>query len=449
MRKLAFYVIIAAAFLSSCKPEIERSSFTKISPYIYGQNLWLTQGSEGRKGYIQNGLWPKIKDSGVKIVRIGGNGYDRSMPSMDTLTLWVKSIKSIGAEPFLQVSKYKSSHEAAELVKYFNIENNLQIKYWSISNEPYFKGEFTIDSISKYIKTHASAMKAVDPDIKIFAPDAASYYPELYEKLLMDNNLSIAGRDEYGHWYIDGISFHNYPNGKEYTRSDVIFKSVSKIRGMMMQLKHDIDKANTKYNREGADRLIWGLTEFNITYRNPDLMKVEGIAVPSFINGQFWAEVFGLCMEYGAFTATPWCIQESDRQSTYFGYIGGPPEFNLHSTYYHMQILSDYISGQFFKIKIMSPYLKGFGAETKDGYSILLMNQNASISYSFSFDNAVKNNPKQHTHIELPQGLKLSLADTIEANTTLLISFNKQGKLKKVLTYNLDLASKNKPPFIK
>ena len=109
----------------------------KISPYLFGQNHWMDRSDEGtRPGYIYK-LWPKIKESGIKTVRIGGGGYERRLPNRPALTAIVDSIQSIGAEPILQVPSYYSAEEAAGLVKYFNKNPARKpIKFWSIGNEP-------------------------------------------------------------------------------------------------------------------------------------------------------------------------------------------------------------------------------------------------------------------------------------------------------------------------
>ncbi|MFA9393032.1 MAG: glycoside hydrolase family 44 protein [Prolixibacteraceae bacterium] len=443
-------IIILSLFiflsLAGCQTKEKTIELPTISPYLFGQNLWLTNGAEGRHGYIQESLWPKVEASGVKIVRIGGNGYDQKLPGLDTLTAWVKSIKAIGAEPMLQVSKYETAEKAASVVKYFNVDQELYIKYWAIGNEPYIIHHVPIEEISEYIKKTASAMKAVDPSIKIFAPDEAAYSNELYEALLLDDKKSVAGRDDNGNWYIDGVTFHNYPNGKDYNRSDVIFYSVSKMRNMMMNLKADIAMANEKYQRFGDDALMWGLTEFNITYRNPDNLGVEGIAVPSFINGQFWADVFGMAMEYGAFCVTPWCIQESDRNETYFGYISGPPEFTPHSTYYHMQMMAENMQGSYVKINTNHPYVKAFGAVNNETSTILLMNQ--SDQENVQFDLRKMNQPESQVGLSIQSSIsiKANLKGTIAPNTTRLYEFDKNGKLIKALEYNLEMAGENHAP---
>lgn len=416
----------------------------EISPYLFGQNLWLSNGSEGRPGYIDE-LWPRVEQSGARIIRIGGAGYDNNLPHIDTLTKWVKAIKAIGAEPLLQVSKFESAQKAADLVKYFNKDHDLRISFWSIGNEPFHMDKYPVDSIKAYIKSHASAMKKVDPTIKIMVADCASYYDEVYEALLFKEG-DVAGRDENGNWYIDGINFHNYPNADKYNRSDVIFNSVSKIRGMILRMKEDIKIANEKHQRTGENELIWGLTEFNITYRNPEDLSIEGIAVPSFINGQFWAEVFFLGMEYEAFTITPWCIQESDRTQTYFGYIGAPPEFILHSTFHHMELMARYMKGTFIKMKTSNPYLKAFATRSDGNLSIMLMNQDTEKELNFDFSRINKSEPGNRVSLSSGITLRADLKGSISPQSTKVFVFNAMGVLQEQVEYTLGMVQKNLPP---
>lgn len=419
----------------------------EISEYLFGQNLWLASKAEGsRIGYIDQ-LWPKVGKSGAKIIRIGGNGYNKRMPNYETLTKWVTAIKEIGAEPLMQVSQYKSAEESAKLVAYFNKDEKTRIKYWSIGNEPYHMAKMSVDSISAYIKEHASAMKEADPSIKIHVPDLAAYYNEAYEPLLLDNEISIAGRDENGNWYIDGINFHNYPNAKDYNRSDVIFYSVSKMRGMILDLKRDLEAANEKYARTGTDALQWSITEFNITYDNPDDLSVTGIAVPSFINGQFWVDIFCMAMEYEAFTVTPWCIQESDRPRTYFGYVGGPPDFIPHSTYYHMQMMANHMQGTYIKMSTGNPFVKAFGAESDDFICVIIMNQDHTKSFDIDLNQINKGDAhSEFLPIASAKPVKAKYRGVSGPNSTMLLKFNKEGTKVLEILYDLEMASAHKQP---
>jgi len=63
---------------------------------------------------------------------------------------------------------------------------------------------------------------------------------------------------------------------------------------------------------------MWGLTEVNVTYANPN-REVSGTGNPSFLGGQFIAEAYGIGMKFGAFTVWSWCISETDHVSTDLG----------------------------------------------------------------------------------------------------------------------------------
>jgi hypothetical protein len=241
----------------------------EISPYLFGQNHWIATGDEnGRIGYMDL-LWPKVKESGVKSIRIGGNGYNHNLPERKRLTAMIDSIHKIGAEPILQVPQNFTAIQAMELVEYFNKVVNKKVQFWAIGNEPLLHKEFTIDQIHDYIMRIAPAMKKVDPTIKIFVFDECELREEAY-RALCGGRLDIAGLKENGAWLIDGFNFHRYPNGREFGRDNVVFSGPENILKQSILLTQIMDEADKKYNRTGDAKLMWGLTEVNVTYANPD-----------------------------------------------------------------------------------------------------------------------------------------------------------------------------------
>ena len=92
----------------------------------------------------------------------------------------VNNMQSRGIEPVLQVPVYGTTYDAtdaADIVYYINVTHNKGVKYWSIGNEPdlpggaYSGGYTTAAQVAGYFKPIASAMKAVDPTIKIIGPE--------------------------------------------------------------------------------------------------------------------------------------------------------------------------------------------------------------------------------------------------------------------------------------
>lgn len=435
----AIWLLVLAAGASAMEAR-ER----EISPLLVGQNMWLPDSAEGRTGYIEQ-LWPEVGASGVKLVRIGGIEYNINMRSKETLVRWVRLIKSIGAEPMVQVSEFKEPGESAALVRFFNQDEKLRIQYWSIGNEAHHYHMKDVKWISENTRKHASAMKAVDPSIKIFAPDAAWYNEPLYLPLI-GGELDITGKDENGHWFIDGVSFHSYPNASDYTREDVVLKSAGAIRGMITALSGRLEYANRKQDRKGDARLLWALTEFNITYSNPPELGTDGIAVPSFINGQFWSEVFGLGMEFGAFSIDPWCIQESDNPETYFGYLGTPPDFHPHSTYYHLQMIARHMGGTFVQTRDSDDFVKTIAARSKDGFAVMIMNQHLErdVDFELVLDGNAKDTNVLTIHADA--GIKAKIRGTIPEQSTCLYLLDHKGRMIRRIDYGITHARKNQPP---
>jgi hypothetical protein len=357
------------------------SNAQTISPYLFGQNHWIATGDEGNRiGYVDL-LWPKVKESGVKCIRIGGNAYNHNFPERSRLTAIIDSIRHIGAEPLLQVPYSFTAIQAMELVEYYTKPGNKKVQYWSIGNEPLLHKEFTIDQIHDYILRIASAMKKVDPAIKIFVFDECELREAAYRDLC-GGRLDLAGLKENGAWLIDGYNFHRYPNGRDFTREDVVFTGPGNILEQVRLLKQIMDEADKKYNRTGDDKLMWGLSEVNIPWANPD-REISGYGNPSFLGGQFMAEIFGIGMQYGAFSINPWCISETDAVSTDFGYLGAPREFFPRSSYYHTEMMSENMKGSYMNTTDNQKYIKTIGSQSGNQISILVMNQDQNKDYDF------------------------------------------------------------------
>jgi hypothetical protein len=417
-----------------------------ISSYLFGQNHWLDNGDEGRVGYLHL-LWPKVQESGVKIVRIGGNGYNHNLPDRTRLTAIIDSIRHIGAEPLLQVPVKFTAIQAMELVEYFTKLGEKRVQYWCIGNEPLLHNEYTIDDVYNYIMRIAPAMKKVDPTIKIFVFDECELRKEPYQDLC-GGRLDITGLKENGAWLIDGFSYHKYPNGREFGRDNVIFSGPQTIRDMSKTLMAMMDEANKKHKRTGDDALMWALTEVNVTYANPD-RDIRGFGNPSFLGGQFMAEIFGICMEYGAFTVNPWCISETDAVNTDFGYLGMPREFYPRSSYYHMQMMAQNMTGRFMATSSNQKYVKTIGSRSDDQICVLVMNQDQNQDLEFDVMLNQKEKSLKALQIHADVSLDKQISGTIDNQTTILFVFNLKGELVKQLTYGLKQNLKYQAPEVK
>ncbi len=189
----------------------------------------MEEGSEGgRPGYLHL-LWPRVEESGVRLVRIGGNGYEHAFPDEKRLVSMVAAVRAIGAEPLLQVPRRFSAEQARALVRRLNGSPATRVRFWSIGNEPLLREPEIIQQVHDYLMRIAPAMKQADPSIRIFVFDECEMRAPAFEALC-GGKLDITGKNPDGTWIVDGFTFHRYPNGKEFTRDDVLVRGPADVR---------------------------------------------------------------------------------------------------------------------------------------------------------------------------------------------------------------------------
>lgn len=417
----------------------------QISPCLFGQNFWLSNGDENRQGYLHL-LWPKVKESGVEIIRIGGNLYNHQFPDNKKLLGMVDSVQKIGAEVLLQVPYYFTAKQTTDLVNFLNKTNKRNIRYWSIGNEPSLEHKkIKIEETVIYLKTIATAIKNVDKNLKIFVYDEC-YLMDDYGRIC-GGDLDLTGKTPEGYWLVDGISFHSYPNGEMLNREQAIFNGPAGIKNQVVKLLGYIDTANKKHNRLGDEGLLWALTETNVTYMNPD-REINGFGNPSFLGGQFMAEIFGIGMEYGAFSINQWCINETDRVSSDFGFIGSPSDFHFRSSYYHMQLMSKYLKGSLINATSTYSYVKTIATVSDSSINIMIMNEDNLRDLSFDLCFNELNISSKPLRINVLTDLDAKFSATIPNQTTWVLIFNKKGELKNKISYSLSDNLKNQTPKI-
>lgn len=322
-----------------------------------------------------------------------------------------------------------------------------KVQYWSIGNEPLPGGKTTTDQVHDYILRIAPAMKRVDPIIKIFVFDEC----ELREKDSQDlcgGRLDITGLKENGSWLIDGFSFHKYPNGREFNRDNVIFSGPETILNQAKALVQMMEVADKKHNRTGDGKLMWALTEVNVTYANPD-REITGIGKTSFLGGQFMAEIFGIGMKYGAFAVNPWCISETDAVATDLGFLGLPREFYPRSSYYHMQMLAQNMTGQFMDTLDNQKYVKTIGSKSTERICIMVMNQDQGQYFDFDIILNKDGKSEKALAINADASLDKRFNGTIGNQTTMLFVFFSSGELTQQWTYGLKQNFKYQAPQVR
>jgi len=436
----------SAGASSGGSPTSAIGSGPELSPYLFGENYWGETDTEA--------LWPVVKASGVKLIRFGGAGADDEQPSNQRYADVAAGIRAIGAEPYLQISRHFDATRAAQVVDFVNNTQKDHVIFRSINNESDIGANEPMMSVAdtaNLVKTLASAMKAADPTIQIFAPELA-YYDEAYLGPMLGGANDITGKDANGRYYIDGVSFHSYAFGPTYTRDQVVSGAAAGFRDSVSKLLTAMASANQKNGRTGASALQWGLTEFNITYANPADSSVTSFGVNSFLNGQFFAEEFGVAMASGGVTVAPWSIHESNgnRGTTDLGYLDGPlGSTKPRSSYYHLQMLAQNFAGHYAPSKSSEAMLRAIAAGDGTHVSVVLLNESLDQTYQFGvrLDNGALMQHQAVT-VTVDAALAAEFSGQIQPQSTALLQFDATGKLTQRIDYAIADAQGGTAPHV-
>ena len=277
-------------------------------------------------------------------LRVGGYNNDANTPSTfdnAQLDAMVTYARAIGAEPILQVPHLAADStgtpataaNAAAMVQYANVTKGYGIKYFSIGNEPDLYDSaglpsdstmpaipnYTTDQYCASVTEYVTAMKAVDPTIKIVGPDLAFKYQAGnagYDWLTPI--LQTCGGE------FDVISIHRYPfEAKLATLPAAQNDAQVSFRQVMTSVQEILTATG-----QGAKPLA--LTEMNIAYDNTGCVLE---ATPGTVGSALWmADVLGAASELNLWTSAVWDISDDDDWS--LGLIGLPPNHVPRPEYY-------------------------------------------------------------------------------------------------------------------
>ncbi len=438
--------------------------------HFFGMNAWMPYqiGSKRYNGKLEQ-KWAEIQASGVQIMRYGGNGVDHwadpswvdpndsSKSTLKQYLALVDQMRSNGIEPVLQVPVYDwtySASQAADIVEFINVTNGRGVKYWVIGNEPDLdSGVYqytTAAQVAGYIKPFASAMKAVDPSIKIIGPEITWYDESIMNGLTSCDGGAddITGTDANGRYYVDIISYHTYNgfNGTQ-TRSQVM-SALTQSGGLdedLATLQSRLTTCNSYHGRTGLNVLKMAITEANVNYTNSSGDSVTGVGAKSFLGGQWWAEFMGVTMKHGVDFVNFWSTIEGDEK----GYISHA-DGTLRPTYYHFQMMAKNFRGNVATATDNQTNTKSFAAKDVDQVVVMILNQDQSTSFNYtvrlntgtvSGSNALK--------INVDAGLAVESSGTIASESTLVLKFDATGVLKTKIEYKLyGHANSNLPPAV-
>lgn len=281
----------------------------EISPLVLGSNYgpWVA---------VPFDLLPAAEESGVTVLRWpGGEWGDRNDIKEYQVDQIAAFAEQIGAELSISVRMMNGTPEqAAELVRYANIEKGYGIRYWGIANEPNYYaaalGEpYDTVRFNREWRAIAEAMKAVDDTIMVIGPEVDGYTANE-----AGNRKDEAGRD----WMIeflkangdlvDIVSFHYYPFPDSIRGNSA---SPAELRANAAQWEATFVYLRSLVREHTGRDLPLAVTEFNSHWNHA--ISREG-SPDSHFNAIWLAAVLGTFIGQDVYMGNHWLLTSRDDQ---------------------------------------------------------------------------------------------------------------------------------------
>ena len=346
-------------------------SLGPISPLIYGSNYgpWLS---------VSFPMLQAAYDSGVTILRFpGGSWGDQNDVRTYQIDQFMDFADKVGATALFSVRLLDGTPEqAAEMVRYTNIEKKYNVQYWNIGNEPtLFDGVFRnrgetydVGRFNQEWRMFAEAMKEVDPTIKLVGPEINQF----------SHDPTPGATTNFGDWdetwmieflkangdLVDVVSFHRYPfpasrisGAPSFDEMRLNAQEWDKIFIHARELIHE---------HTGRD-IPMAVTEFNSAYDK----SFGGETTPdSHYNAIWMANVLGSMIKNGVFMANQWALTAKAG----YGGLGLIAQDDVFPSYYTYQMYKKFGSELIYSSSD-DPDLPIYAARRSDGtLTVMLIN---------------------------------------------------------------------------
>ena len=338
-------------------------SLGPISPLIYGSNYgpWLT---------VPFYMLPQAYDSGIKILRFPAGAWgDHNDVTHMQIDQFMDFANKMRATAIFHVRLLDGTPEqAAEMVRYTNVEKKYNVQYWSIGNEPTLfdaelknKGEsYDTERFNKEWRMFAEAMKKVDPTIKLVGAEINQFSYDLTPGA----TTNFGPRDE--EWFIeflkangdlvDIVSFHRYPFPSTRVSGP---PSIDELRQNAQESDKIVIHARELIHQYAGRDLPIAVTEFNSAYDK----SVGGEATPdSHYNAIWMADVLGRMIKNGVFMANEWALTAKGG----FGGLGLVGPLDVYPAYYAYQLYKKF-GNELVYSSSDDPDLSIYAARREDG----------------------------------------------------------------------------------
>lgn len=326
---------------------------------------------------VNHGPWAELgvnnidpaKNSGITFLRWpGGNWGDQNDVSTIQIDRYISQARMMGAEPSITIRLPNNTPEnAAEMVRYTNIEKQYGVVYWSIGNEPslyeenaeFQSRDWDAVSYAQEWRKFAEAIKAVDPTIKIYGPDIHQF----------KGDPSFDPRDSQGRYYlqeflkvngdlVDVVTVHRYPFPTCQTcgmpTREELFANTPEWDDIILNVQRIVKETTGK-------ELPVGVLEYNSNYTNGAGAETS----PDSFNGAIWlADVLGRMIRHRPEMLAYWTFKTGSGH-------GLMDSFNLRPSYFVFQIFKRF-GNHLVAANSDQEMVSLFAAKTDDGRVTLI-----------------------------------------------------------------------------
>ncbi len=299
----------------------------EVGPYVYGVNY-------GPYSAVPVDFFPQLQAAGLDFIRFPGGRWgdlnDIRPNQLDMLMLYANLME---AETSIHVRLETGTPEqAAELVRYVNVERDLGVRHWYVGNEPSLYGEhFTVDDLNRGWRAIAEAMLAVDPDIMLVGPEPHQWLGLPGRDLVDANGREwVRGFLEANGDLIDVVAVHRYPfplnSGNPVTTVQQMRENTVEWTQLISRLRALSEEVT------GRSDLRYAVTEANSHWAG----LIGGEATnDSHFNAIWWADVLGKLIVDGAYMVNYFDLHSADGRGGFglFSNTGMRPSYYVYQLY--------------------------------------------------------------------------------------------------------------------
>lgn len=313
-------------------------------------------------------LIPHFEDSGLTLLRYPGGNWGDShnllAPHIDSLRWQVEQIQ---AEPLVHVRLRNGSPESAAEVVRLCAQRGLNVRFWSIGNEPNLYAsageEYDTVRFNREWREFALAMRAADPTIRLVGPDTNQFTGDPAV-----DPRDAAGRDWLREFLrangdlVDVVAIHRYPFpgrvGAGPPSVDELLADAERWDEIIRNLRAIVRETT------GRDLPV-AVTEFNSSWAS----TAGGETTPdSFYNALWLAEVLSRLIREGTEIAAHFALHSGSGS----GGLGLLANYEVRPSYYVYQMYKQ-LGGERLYASSAVPHLSILAAQREDGALTLLV----------------------------------------------------------------------------